>query len=134
MPYPFSVWGYWQWTIPLQVFVDNQPVVRPGEVRYTLEGDFSRWFKTQIFNNLRGETIQGMTPVVALFDGDPQATGVELSGAGYQRMPISFAAPNAQPEGYTRMQNSNDVIFPDPGVAWGIWRFTALMADKCHAR
>jgi len=121
---------YGEWRMPLQIFTDNQPVVRPGEVRYTLEGDFSRWFKTQILNNLLGETIQGMTPVIALFDGDPQDTGVELSGAGYQRMPITFAASSAQPEGYTRMQNSNDVIFPDPETTWGTWRFTALMSGQ----
>ncbi|MCL2572581.1 MAG: hypothetical protein FWE11_09280 [Defluviitaleaceae bacterium] len=120
---------YGEWLLPLQVFTDNQPVVRPGEVRYTLEGDFSRWFKTQILNNLRGETIQGMTPVIALFDGDPQDSGVELIGGGYQRMSITFAAPSAQPEGYTRMQNSNDVIFPDPETPWGTWRFTALMSS-----
>ena len=53
---------------------------------------------------------------IALYTSDPTDadTGVEVSGGGYERQPVTFNAPtNGQ------MTNSGDVIFPVATADWG---------------
>lgn len=66
---------------------------------------------------LRGETYTPPTTCyVALYTSNPgdDDSGNEVSGNGYQRVPVTFnAAANR------RATNSNDVEFPEPTGNWG---------------
>jgi len=118
---------YGELTAPLEVRAGQQPSIYKGDVLYFLLGDASVWFKTQVLNLLRGKSVEGFTPHLALFDGDPEGTGAELAGASYARPEIVFGTPSVQSGGQTQMENPNLVRFPAPTETWGNWAWDGLM-------
>ena len=105
------------------------PVIVANEAKWWLSGDFSDWFKTQILNILRGTNCAGVTPHLALYNGDPDDSGTELSGGDYARLALSFTAPSAQSgTEYMEIKNSAAVQSARASSAWGTWAYTVIMS------
>jgi len=105
------------------------PVIVANEAKWWLSGDFSDWFKTQILNILRGTNVAGITPYLALYNGDPDDSGTELSGGDYARLALSFTAPSAQSgTEYMEIKNSAAVQSARASSAWGTWAYTVIMS------
>ena len=117
---------YGELSDPMNIRSGQQPSIQVGDVLFYITGNSSVWFKTQIMNVLRGTTIQGINPYLALFDGDPEGTGAELSGGAYERQLIPFSAPVDLPSGQTIIQNNADIVFPAPTTGWGVWSWDAI--------
>lgn len=77
---------------------------------------FSDYLKTKLLDHTLGRAAYTMPAnvFVGLFVGDPEASGVEASGAGYARQQASFAAPV---DGHAL--NSAVVLFPQALAGWG---------------
>ena len=121
---------YGELTMPLDVRAGQQPSIYEGDILYFLLGDSSMWFKTRVLNLLRGEALNGFTPHLALFDGDPEGTGQELSGASYARPNVPFGTPTEQVGGQSQINNTSIVRFPAPTTTWGNWAWDGLMTAE----
>lgn len=62
-----------------------------------------------MLNLLRGQNFTGFTPYAALFNGNPEEGGAELSGGNYARVPLAYAAP-AEIAGTNTMSISNSYV------------------------
>jgi hypothetical protein len=62
---------------------------------------------------------------LSLYDNDPTAGGNEVTGSGYQRVPVSKADWTGPADG--AMTNTNDIEFPPALEAWGTIRYAALL-------
>jgi hypothetical protein len=121
-----NMWAYGQLTEPLSIDVGEQPVLYAGDVLFYLTGAFSTYLKTAVLNLWRGTNITGITPYVALYNGDPEGTGAELSGGAYARPTITFTSPAEQTSGQSLIQNATETDFPAPTAAWGNWTYDGL--------
>lgn len=83
----------------------------------------SNWLSAQLLNAaLRGQAFTPPSTIyLALYTSDPTAadTGQEVSGGGYARQAITFAAPAIE-NGKQSVKSSADIEFPVAGAAWGI--------------
>lgn len=83
----------------------------------------SNWLSAQLLNaTLRGTAFTPPATVyLALYTSDPTAadTGTEVSGGGYARKPIAFAAP-ALESGKQTVKNSADVEMDVATADWGL--------------
>lgn len=111
---------------PLVIGKDEPPVFLAGDVLFYLTGNLSKAWKTRVLNVLRGQSIQGVTPHFSLWSGSPEASGAELSGDNYQRVPLTFGAPAEQASGQVIVKNSVAASFPRPTTAWGTWSWSAI--------
>lgn len=111
---------------PLVIGVGEPPVFLAGDILFYLTGNLSRAWKAKVLNVLRGQSIQGITPYFSLWNGSPEASGSELSGDNYQRVPLNFSAPTEQASGQVTTKNSAAAAFPRPSTAWGTWTHSAL--------
>lgn len=78
--------------------------------------DKSTFARNAVVNALlRNTTLTGITPFVALFIGDPEGAGTEVStvGTNYQRQSVTFSAPS---NGAT--SNSNTISFGPASAAY----------------
>lgn len=110
----------------LVIGIDEPPVFLAGDVLFYLAGDLSGAWKAKVLNVFRGQTIQGIVPHYALWNGSPEANGVELSGDNYARAPLSFGAPAEQASGQILMQNAEAAAFARPSTSWGVWSHAAI--------
>ena len=111
---------------PLSIGAEEPPVLLAGDVLLYLTGDLSRAWKVKVLNLFWGQSLQGVTPYYSLWNGDPEASGVELSGDNYQRAALGFAAPVEQPSGQVTARNASAASFPRPTTPWGTWTHTAI--------
>ena len=83
-----------------------------------------------VLDVLRGVTLNGITPYVGLFSAAPSSdadSGTELAGNGYQRQPISFAAPTSDAGNFRKISNTSTITFGPASADWpqavafGIW-------------
>lgn len=115
---------------PLVIGVNEPPVFLAGDVLFYLTGNLSRAWMAKVLNVLRGTSIQGITPYLSLWNGSPEASGSELSGENYQRVPLTFGAPAEQPSGQIVVRNSVPTAFPRPSTAWGTWSWSAIYSAQ----
>ncbi len=111
---------------PLVIGAEEPPVFLAGDVLFYLTGNLSKAWKAKVLNIMRGISIQGIIPHFSLWNGSPEASGAELSGDNYQRVPITFGAPAEQPSGQIIARNSAAAAFPRPSTTWGTWTYSAL--------
>ncbi len=121
-----SMWAYMLLDEPVQVRDGVAPIILAQEWGYASEGDFSKAFKTKYLNLFRGVNLTGFSPHMALFNGNPESGGVELSGLGYARFPVAFTSPAVQPSGESMISNSGSVTSPRAGESWGTLSYTAI--------
>jgi len=118
---------YGELNIPLDVRAGQQPSIYEGEMLYFALGAYSVRLKTDMLNVLRGQNLNGFNPFMALFDGDPEGAGVELSGGAYARPALTFGAPAIQVGGHTLISNTSVARFPMPTTPWGNWAYQGIM-------
>ena len=112
---------------PLAVASGDAPVFVANELCYYLTGAPSVAYKTKILSVLRAQSVPQAVPHLALYNGDPENGGNELSGANYARVPVVFGAPEEQGSGQMQVQNSAIVLFNRPTTDWGNWTHTVIM-------
>jgi len=122
-----NMWLFGELTIPLEIRANQQPSIYAGDILYFSSGTFADAFQTRILNLLRGTNIPALAPHLALFDGNPQSGGGELSGGAYDRPAIAFNSPVAQPGGQMQIQNTAITRFPAPTTTWGLWAWDTIM-------
>ena len=118
---------YGQFDEHMQILANESPVIVAGEAQWWITGSFSTAFKTKVLNFVRGASLTGVTPYVALYNGDPESGGLELSGSGYARQAVTFAAPAEQGGGQSQIASAATVTFPRALTPWGTWSYTALV-------
>lgn len=121
-----NMWLYGELSIPLDIKANHQPSIYAGDILYYVVGSFSTAFKTKMLNTLRGQNISGFVPYLALYSGDPESSGAELSGGAYARPSIPFSSPAEQPGGQMQIQNTAVVKFPNPTAVWGNWAYDGI--------
>lgn len=117
---------YGELTDPLVVSANEAPVIVAGEAQWWLSGNMSNAYKTKVLNILRGTNCNGFVPYLALFNGNPENGGSELSGTGYERVSLTFGAPSEQASGQMLITNSVRSQTSRAGAAWGTWTYTAI--------
>ena len=121
-----NMYLYGQLTEDLPISANIAPVLLISETLFFSIGDLSTAYKTRLFNVVRGQTLSGIEPHCALFNGDPQTGGAELAGNNYERIPLVFTAPAKEPGGHTVIRNISKVNFNRPTTNWGTWSWTAI--------
>lgn len=110
----------------LIVEANESPVIVAGEAQWWMTGEMSRAFRTKVLGLLRGQSISGFAPYLALYNGNPEDGGAELSGGNYARLQLTFAAPEVVGNGQSEMANSVAVSTQRATAAWGTWTHTAV--------
>lgn len=116
----------------LDIRSGEAPVLMPEEVVVFSTGQLSKAYKKKLLHVFKGESIGGVNPHLALFNGNPEDGGAELLGDNYERVLIEFKAPEETSSGQSVIENSNDVIFNRPSTDWGTWNYTAVMDNKSN--
>lgn len=118
---------YGEFTESVTVEANESPVIVAGEAQWWITGAMSSAYKTKALNLLRSQNIPGFTPHVALYNGNPEDGGAELSGDNYARVPVAFSAPAQQVGGQTQIVNSGQVNTVRASSAWGTLTYAAIM-------
>ena len=113
-------------TEPLNIGSGEPPVFLAGDIVFYLTGNFSTAYKTRILNVFRGTSLTGFTPYFALYNGNPESGGAELSGDNYSRVALTFASPAEQESGQLMIENSAPASFNRPTTDWGVWSYSAI--------
>lgn len=113
-------------TEPLTIGANEPPVFLVGDIMFYLTGNFSTSFKTKVLNTMRGVSATGFTPYFALYNGNPDSGGAELSGDNYARAALTFSSPSEQESGQLVIQNSQASNFNRPTTSWGTWNYSAV--------
>lgn len=121
-----NMWLYGELATPLNMLKDVAPIFTVGSIKYTSSGALTNAYKTKHLNVLRGQSISGYNLYMALFNGDPENGGAELSGVDYARVALELTAPTEADSGQMFIENSVLQSFPTPTTAWGTWSYTAL--------
>lgn len=121
-----NVLAYGPLTEAIVIRVGEAPVMLAGEVQLYLLNDLSTAYKTKLLNLFRAESINGVSPCLALWNGDPENRGAELTGGNYARVALTFAAPAAADSGQTVLVTSTDAAFNRPTSEWGNWTHTTV--------
>ncbi len=130
-----NAWVYGELVEGNTILPGVAPVILAGEVKYWLTGNMTTYFKTAVLNVLRGQNIPGVALYHALYSGDPEAAGGELTGENYERQLVTFAAPELESSGQSTIKNSVRIVFPRPTTAWGTWAYDVYFdaASNGHA-
>ncbi len=118
---------YGEFTEALTVEANESPVVVSGEAQWWITGGMSTAYKTKMLNLLRGTSISGFTPYLAIYNGSPEDGGSELSGDNYARSAITFSAPASQVGGQSQIANSGRLSTPRASTSWGTMTHIAVM-------
>ena len=110
---------------PLVVQSGVAPVFRAGSVKWIWTGNMSDYYRSAVMNVMRGQSVSGFTPYVALYNGDPNTSGQELSGGNYARFSVTFTNPTTL-SGGSMVQNNNDIISAISTSNWGTMTHVAL--------
>lgn len=118
---------YGEFTEAISVGANESPVIVAGEAQWWGVGEMSTAYRTKALNLLRGQSIPGFVPYLALFNGNPETGGTELSGANYARVRIAFGAPAQQVGGQSQITNSEQADSNRASSAWGTLTYVAVM-------
>jgi len=118
--------AYGELTEPLEISMGDAPVLLAGEIVFYLTGNLSNAYKTKFLNVFRKTNMTGISTYFALYSGNPEAGGSELSGANYARVPVTFSASTELASGQRQIENSTAAQFSRPSTNWGTWVYSAL--------
>ena len=121
-----NMYAYGRLTNPLQIKSGEKPVLLTGELQASMQNDFSVSYKTKILNLFRAQSMTGITPYLALYNGKPDSGGTELSGANYARVQITFNAPVEEVSGSSTIVNSTAVQTARSSTDWGTTNYRAI--------
>ena len=126
-----NVLVYKSLTDPIALTPETSPRFAAGDLVLTFAGGYmSSTFKRNALNYLRGTSIQGFSPYLALYNASPEDTGVELSGTGYSRIPLTFGNPSEQTSGQMQITNTNTAESSPAASNWGTWAYSAIMTAE----
>lgn len=112
---------------PQSIEAQEAPVIVAGEAKWWVSGNMSQYMKEKVLNIIRGTNCAGITPYLAMFNGDPDDGGTELSGANYARLQLAFSSPSEQPTGEMKIATTADVTTARASSSWGTWAQTVVM-------
>ena len=119
---------YKQLDDPIVLTTEISPRFGVGKITLTLAaGNIDPTFKVTMLNYLRGQNITGFTPYLALYNGDPNVSGAELSGTGYARLALEFDTPVEQVSGQMQIANTNAAESAAANANWGVWAYGVVM-------
>lgn len=122
-----NVLVYKQLDNPIVMTSETSPRFAAGDIVLTMSGgNLDETFKAKVLNYLRGQNVDGFSPYLALYNGNPAGGGTELAGVGYARLPLVFEAPAEQTNGQTRSTNSNTAQ-SEAAQGWGSWAYGVIM-------
>ncbi len=125
-----NMWLYGALTTPLNIQSGVRPVFQIGSLKWTWSGNLGSYYRTAIMNVLSERTgLSAFIPYIGLYNGDPLASGQELSGNQYARMRLSMQESDVQPEsGALKYENSNEITSPTAGTGgWGTLTHIAIL-------
>lgn len=117
---------YGEFSESVHVEANEAPVIVSGEAQWWMTGGMSVAYRTRVLNLLHGQSLTGFIPHLALFHGNPEDGGAELSGDNYARVALPFTAPAEQVGGQTLIANSEQVSTARASTPWGVWSHTAV--------
>lgn len=112
--------AYAQLTESMAVGIDEAPTILIEEISLAFTQDLSQAYKRKLLSIFRGISVPGFNPYIALFRGDPDTGGAEISGPQYARQRLNFTTPTEGLTGYSEISLNEQVIFPKPPEEWGI--------------
>lgn len=110
---------YGQLDTPLVIQSGVTPVFRANSVKWIWSGNLTTYYRTAIMNTLRGTSLAGFDPYVALCNGDPTGAGSEFAGDDYARFAVTMSAPAQQSSGAAQSSNEDDVLSNTSTGNWG---------------
>jgi len=122
-----NMWLHGQLTEPLAVKANQFPSLPIGEVGFYMTGNLSAAYKTKFLNVFRKTNVAGISCYLAMFNGSPDAGGVEISGDTYARPHVTWNSPTEQVGGQMLISNTTLVSFPIPTTAWGSFDTDVVM-------
>lgn len=121
-----NMWAYNTLDEQIPVLVGIAPFIQAQEWHYVTSGHLSAAFKVAALNVLRGVNLPGFLPYIALYNGDPDNGGAELSGGNYARFAVTFGAPEVQPAGQSMIAVSAPASSQRANALWGTLTHIAL--------
>lgn len=115
---------------PLELTPTTEPNLDVGDLLFFTSGNLGVEFKKAMFDTLRGNNFTGFEPHLALFNDDPEKSGQELSGTGYERKPVLFSSADEQVGGTRIIFNTGPVVFDKPRDSWGYMAYEGIMTAK----
>lgn len=97
----------------------ESPIFLAGEVKFYSTGNLSTYYKRVFLNFLRNTNLPVIAPYMALFSGNPENGGVELTGDNYSRPAITFSSPYETATGVMQIKNSAQIEFNRASTNWG---------------
>lgn len=128
-----NMWLYGTLTTRLNVQSGVSPVFQAGSLKWTFSGNLSSYYRPRIMDILIGRNnLSSFNPYIALYNGDPNGSGVELSGVNYARMPVTFQQSESQPSsGALKYENASEIVSPTAGSGgWGTLTHVAIMDNS----
>lgn len=128
-----NMWLYGLLNTRLTVQTGVSPVFQAGALKWTFTGNLSSYYRGKIMDILIGRNgLSTFNPYIALYSGDPNGSGTELSGSNYTRMPVTFELSETQPaSGALKYENSSEIVFPTAGTGgWGTLTHVAIMDNN----
>lgn len=113
----------------LNITQNESPAIFEEDLKVYMTGSdgLSNWFREKLLNVFRGQSIQGFQPYLALFTGNSDAGGIELTGNNYARKQLHFSAPEQSETGQAVIRNIEKIRFNKPNNTWGNWANTVVM-------
>lgn len=121
-----NMYMYGNLTESMPIVSGESPVLLINETLFFSTGDITNAYKTKLFNVFRGTTLNGFSPYIGLWNGDPESGGSELAGANYSRVPVVFSAPSEDVSGSSVISNSVANQFNRATTTWGTWNHTVI--------
>lgn len=93
----------------------------------------TNYYETMALNPLRGIPVSAPTALYVaqyLTVPDESGAGVEVSGGGYQRMPVTLSEPETKVDGSVGCVNTTQILYPTATEAWGTVLAAALFDSQ----
>lgn len=121
--------AYGELTEELTVTAGESPTIFEHDLKVYMTGSegLSDHYRQKLLNIFRGQSIAGFNPYIALFTGNSDAGGIELTGNSYARKAVQFSAPEQTSTGQAVVKNTQKIRFNKPTSAWGNWQSTVIM-------
>lgn len=128
-----NMWLYGELTTQLVIQSGVSPVFQPEALKWTFSGSLSDYYRRKIMNVLIArDDVSAFSPYLALFNGNPNNTGLELQGTNYARMAIAFQLSEVQPaSGALQYENDSEITSPTAGPGgWGTLTNIGIMDNE----
>lgn len=125
------MWLYGQLVTSLNIQANVAPIFRAGSIKWTMSGNISSEYKTNILQVIRGynSSVSAFTPYIGLCNGDPNSGGSEFIGNDYARIAVTFDSPSTDSDAATATTTSNttDISSPNPAAGyWGVLNYAGI--------